>query len=329
MRLNAYDLQIGDTYDTLVNKTKLILHEDAISLNIEEQNYEEIKSDSPIPQNIYELGNDMEIRAVLQSSSIDQLKTALNIQDSQLKGTTKFQIPRRKLQWKDLLSVGIPEMWKATDFVVQGDFDETFQSDEAVYLPIVFTPESSAKLEKYFVFEIENDQSTKSTTTISLQVTTDKNVYIDWGDGNTTTVTGDGTLTSYTHDYSSTGEYTVEIYGYMDDLQGIEIINQSFLSGEIAGIHTLSNISTFDIYSTGFGYTSTELINMDTADIDIKDNSLSTSEVDRVLIDLAESSESGATGTLDISGNNAVPSSKADSAITTLQNNGWTLTLSS
>lgn len=327
MRLNAFDLQICDYYNTLASQDKLELSEDALELSISEQIYEKYISTSPIVDELYRLGHDIEIKAVLVDSSLAKLQTALNMTSSQKKATGKVLLPRKKLQYKDMLEAGIPEMWKAEKFLIEVDYDEQFQVDEATYLPITFKPKQTATLKKQFLFEIDNDQSTLSTTTIKLKVNDGETVYIDWGDDNIETITGDGTLNTYTHDYSTTGDYQIEIYGFMHHLQTVEITNQDFLSGDIGAIHTLSNLDTFNIFSTGFSYTSLDLINIDTATIDIKDNNLTTPEVDRFLIDLNNAAESGATGDLDISGNNAARSSASDTAVSELSTKGWTITV--
>ena len=331
MRRNAEDFKTGLISEDLIAKDPLTLAHEALGWSNEEIEIEDyISTNVEIPKNKYIRGHNIEVNPVLVSADKETLLKKLNldqVDSDSLKGTQNFKIPGRKLQFKVVLMNGVKELWHFENFKIQGNFENEFERDE-YYLPVTFTAAKDGFARQYYTFDIINDQSTLSTTTIKLNVPTGEYAYINWGDGNYDIITGDGTLQSITHDYASTGEYTINVQGYAKNITGIDISSQSFLTGELGAMHGLNNdMATINIYGTGFHYTSTPLPDMKDADIDIKDNNLSSNEVDNFLIDLDEASSDSATGTLDISGNNAARTGKSDAAKSSLINKGWTITV--
>jgi hypothetical protein len=97
---------------------------------------------------------------------------------------------------------------------------------------------------------LTNDQSTLQTTTIKMNGTNGTSSEIDWGDGNTTTASHDGTEKTYTHDYSSTGTYTLKITEDLDAITEFGATTQGYISGDIGTFSVLTSLTDFNISNT-------------------------------------------------------------------------------
>ena len=97
---------------------------------------------------------------------------------------------------------------------------------------------------------LETDQSTLNTVTIYLTVNTGHSMTFDWGDGNTDAVVCDGTLKTVTHDYASTGTYSIRLAGDIDQVTDFRAYNQAWIQGSILGFASLDSLETLYLYST-------------------------------------------------------------------------------
>ncbi len=107
-------------------------------------------------------------------------------------------------------------------------------------------------------------------------------------------------------------------------------LRNSQVSGDISSVSGLTNLTYLHLNNSDISdYTSTTLPAWSGCDIDLKNLGLSDTEVSDFVIDLDEAD--GQNGTLDISGTNGTiySGSDADTAITNLQNKGWTVTYNS
>jgi hypothetical protein len=97
---------------------------------------------------------------------------------------------------------------------------------------------------------LTNDQSTLQTTTVVINGTNGTSSEIDWGDGNTTTASHDGTRKTYTHDYSSTGTYTIKITENLDAITEFRTLDQGYISGDIGTFSVLTSLTNLWLYNT-------------------------------------------------------------------------------
>jgi len=167
-------------------------------------------------------------------------------------------------------------------------------------------------------------------------------IEINWGDGNSETLSNTTGLTEVSHTYSSADDYTVRISkAYNLEELRYEQTSQSIAFGlsdlppnltyllitaladapsgltylNITGSNTISDYTSGHVWASSITYLEC---------LPAAGYGLSSTEVDNLLIDLDDSGMSS--GTIDISGNNAARTSASDSAVTSLEAEGVTVT---
>jgi len=86
--------------------------------------------------------------------------------------------------------------------------------------------------------------------TITLSLPANKTVYIYWGDGNYSTVTGPQTTTGYNHTYASAAaNYQIKIIGDLDSITYFYCYNEP-VSGDIANFSGLTSLITLELSLT-------------------------------------------------------------------------------
>jgi len=119
----------------------------------------------------------------------------------------------------------------------------SFKSGEDSYDWYINTEKGTLQEEVYrYIFDAT--PSSAETLTLNLSLPAGKEITIDWGDGNTTTVTGEVTETDYSNAYASAGTYPVTIYGDFDALTRLEIKNVA-VDGDLKDIGTLTGLTYF------------------------------------------------------------------------------------
>ena len=124
------------------------------------------------------------------------------------------------------------------------------------------------------ILRFSNDQTPLNTIDIWLAISSG-NCTIDWGDGNTTTVTGSSS-TQYSNDYTvaGTGTYNIVIYGRTKNITDFRCYNEP-ISGDIAQFKRLTNLTQLDIYNTSVsgdianlsGLTSLTILDLDNTSV--------------------------------------------------------------
>ena len=99
------------------------------------------------------------------------------------------------------------------------------------------------------LIQFSNDQSSLNTTDIWLAISSGS-CTIDWGDGNTTTVTG-ASSTKYSNDYTAagTGTYNIVIYGRTKNITDFWFALEP-ISGDIAQFKRLTNLTKLNLFRT-------------------------------------------------------------------------------
>ena len=119
----------------------------------------------------------------------------------------------------------------------------SFKSGEDSYDWYINTEKGTLQEEVYrYVFDAT--PSDAETLTLNLSLPAGKEITIDWGDGNTTTVTGEVTETDYSNAYASAGTYPITIYGDFDALTRLEIKNVA-VDGDLKDVSTLTGLTYF------------------------------------------------------------------------------------
>lgn len=94
------------------------------------------------------------------------------------------------------------------------------------------------------------DQSSLTTLTVTLEYDPGASGVIYWGDGATTSVSGDGTAHGYTHNYSVEGQYEFRLVGELDKVDQFQVPNQLHVYGDISTLRYLTGCWRFYFYST-------------------------------------------------------------------------------
>ena len=87
------------------------------------------------------------------------------------------------------------------------------------------------------------------TLTLNLSLPAGRYVRIDWGDGNTTKVSGAVSGQAYSNAYAGAGTYPIKIYGDFRFLTRFEILTVN-VDGTIERIAALSGLTFFDCYGS-------------------------------------------------------------------------------
>ena len=173
---------------------------------------------------------------------------------------------------------------------------------------------------------------------------------IDWGDDNSDTVSG--AEAEYTHNYGSTGDFKIRIYGDLGQLTKLYIsdgagtisgniatlkyctaltylyLSSTSVTGDISSVSGLTALTHLYLSGTSVSdYTSTTLPDWEGTNIHIQDLGLSEQEVDDFLCDLDTATGDPGNGTLDISGTNAPPSATGLTCETSLEDKNWAVTV--
>lgn len=189
------------------------------------------------------------------------------------------------------------------------------------------------------------DNSISLTSSITLAGTAGKIVYIDWGDGNTTTVTLNPIAAAYPHTYASATTHTVELSGQVDEITQMDgtndtftaisfvgtysqLTNISFSTNAITSVTLLSTMTTVDTIILG----SNQLTTIDLTGLvnigyfDGTDNLLTQAAVDYILAFLDTNGVVSGQCYLD-TGANASPSAAGLTSKSNLEAKGWTVTV--
>lgn len=196
-------------------------------------------------------------------------------------------------------------------------------------------------------------QSTETgTTTLTFRGSSGFSFDVDWGDGNSDTVSLLGTTinVNVSHDYlGATGTKDIimsgdaltkinrivaaantDYTGSLDDLQYmtrldyINVRTTSFNYTFKNVFESLTKLTTVFAYETNIGWETTNL-NAVLTSLSMYDCSWSASEVDQCIIDFDNGGGTG--GTLNIAGNNAIRTTASDTALGNLIGKGWTVTV--
>jgi len=188
------------------------------------------------------------------------------------------------------------------------------------------------------------------TTTVSVQLRGTGDIIFDWGDGSQTTYTlNTSSNTTCSHSYSSTSTVTLRIYqnSRITRMENFSNVNWTFdllqlskdltyfaiggsnvVTGSltslplgitfiiISGLNTVKGYTSNRIWANNFDY----LYYRPTAG-----NGLSSTEVDNLLIDLANVSTFKFNKTIDVAGNNNARTSASDAAVAILLSKGVTV----
>ncbi|MCF8012420.1 MAG: hypothetical protein K9L56_14200, partial [Clostridiales bacterium] len=162
--LNPKNFRIVDAGGNLAVAPSIPLEQEGTNLNIEPVQVEKLRSDSPVPDEIIQVGANIEVRGVAVGASLEDLRTQLNMSDSTLKSDEMFQLNEKDVQFEVATQYkGVNKLVKLTNCVATGVIDANYQggSDNAFYLPMVFrsTADSVLKItygDKYSL-DGEND----------------------------------------------------------------------------------------------------------------------------------------------------------------------------
>lgn len=95
-----------------------------------------------------------------------------------------------------------------------------------------------------------NQTSSLSNVTLSMNVTTGKTVYIDFGDGVINSIVGNSTLVSRTSNYAINTSYKIKIYGDLDGLTDFRTASPRLIIPSLEGFSKCTGLTRFDITST-------------------------------------------------------------------------------
>ena len=98
----------------------------------------------------------------------------------------------------------------------------------------VTTATSSATTDVIETLTLETDQTPIAQHSIVFRIETGQQIYVDWGDGNTSIVTGIGAAdVTATSTYTAVGTYDIAIVGVLKYITSLEIDSQDNLSGTL------------------------------------------------------------------------------------------------
>jgi len=96
---------------------------------------------------------------------------------------------------------------------------------------------------------LTTNQSSLTQVDIQIDMAGAYTVTIDWGDGNTSAVSGTGS--TYSHNYSQTGTYTIQVYGRIDQMTRFYVsAGYSTISGNIATFRPCNALTFLRLGST-------------------------------------------------------------------------------
>ena len=99
------------------------------------------------------------------------------------------------------------------------------------------------------------DQSTLNATSIKMAIASGGTpaVDIDWGDSTTTPAICDGAWHTYIHNYGATGQYGINLFGSLENVKYLSIINQAWIYGDLGDMVDKLDpaFSYMMIYNTG------------------------------------------------------------------------------
>lgn len=101
------------------------------------------------------------------------------------------------------------------------------------------------------VYVLESNQTGGlNTTEIRLNIPVGKSATIRWGDGATTLATGTGSTIIYTHDYTSTEKWGIDLTGDTTSITQLLAVAQSWIEGDIGNIAVLTGLIALYTYNT-------------------------------------------------------------------------------
>lgn len=141
---------------------------------------------------------------------------------------------------KNMLKITASDNTDFIDRVYEVDFepDNVMSNHKKTQLTEFSAPDPDAII-------LENDQTTLVQTDITLA---GMNGVIDWGDG--TIIFATPIEQTYSHNYSTTGNYTIKITGALSSLTKIVVFSQTFIGGNIEFCKYLTSLITLDLYNT-------------------------------------------------------------------------------
>lgn len=133
-------------------------------------------------------------------------------------------------------------------------------------------------------------------------------VRVNWGDGNSTTIT-DGNVAATAHEYAVAGAYTLTISNF-SVITYFNISGQSTISGDISGWTLPASLVNFRIFNTGVSGAPSTASAQAIIQYQYQNCSLSQADVDAVVQSIYDrrASFTAATPALNIGGTNATPS---------------------
>lgn len=150
MRLYGKNLKIVTAGGDLPSQVAKPMTEEGVTIDVEPVIIEETTSESPIPADRYEIGNNIKMKAVLMASTLAELKQQLNVSDSTLvvSGTRFLQLPKFDAQVEVDTETGDVETYVATDMNFSGKLSAAFKggNDPKWYLPIELNGTASSTL---------------------------------------------------------------------------------------------------------------------------------------------------------------------------------------
>jgi hypothetical protein len=97
---------------------------------------------------------------------------------------------------------------------------------------------------------ISDQSSLLRDTTLRIACPAGGAVTIDWGDGTSSAVTCNGVLQVHTHTYGGLGIYTIRVLGTVHLITDFRCYAQSWVSGDIASMRGLTNLTILNLRST-------------------------------------------------------------------------------
>ena len=202
-----------------------------------------------------------------------------------------------------------------------------------------------------FCSPIDAKPTGAQTLTLNLSLPAGRHVRIDWGDGNTTEVSGAVFLQDYSNAYAGAGTFPIKIYGDFRFLTRFEIktVNIDGTIERIAALSGLtylnctgSNTISGDIASLPSGLTYLNCTGSNTISdytgktwttkpatfvlIPVGAGGLSEAEVDQLLIDFDDDLVWAVGNTITLTGTNAPRSAASNAAVTSLEAEGVNVT---
>jgi len=96
---------------------------------------------------------------------------------------------------------------------------------------------------------LTTNQSSLTQVSVQINMVGAYTVTIDWGDGNTSAVSGTGS--TYSHNYSQTGIYTIQVYGRIDQMTKFRVsAGQNTISGSIATFRPCNALTYLNLANT-------------------------------------------------------------------------------